>query len=145
MSEQLPPDQCVFEAPQPAPGTFIPVEQTMWSLEEGLALCTAIHEMPSQKFNCHPALTGGLLYKQGLRKDCDIVIYQRGDVGGKREPIDWVNLWIALQGIGLLLITDFGYVKKCTYHGKQVDVFDPTEDGGSYGQSEDSAQEEIAA
>lgn len=56
-----------------------------WELSEALALCTAIHNIPSQKFNCHPALTGGLLYKTGPRKDCDIVIYQRGDVDGVRQ------------------------------------------------------------
>jgi hypothetical protein len=129
--------------PQPAPGTFVPIEETAWSLEEGLALCTAIHEIPSQKFNCHPALTGGLLYKQGPRKDCDIVIYQRGDVDGKREPIDWANLWVALLGIGLELVNDFGYVKKCRYRGKTVDVFDPTQDGGNYGQGDDTDQVEL--
>lgn len=108
-----------------------------WSLAEGVALCTAIHELPCQQFNCHPALTGGLLYKQGPRKDCDIVIYQRGDVDGKREPINWDGLWVALDGIGLCLVTDFGYVKKCTYHGKSVDVFDPTQEGGNYQSSDE--------
>jgi hypothetical protein len=117
---------------------FVEAPPPVWTLQDGVALCTAIHELPSQKFNCHPALTGGLLYKQGPRKDCDIVIYQRGDVDGKREPIDWANLWIALESIGLLLAHDFGYVKKCVYHGKHVDVFDPTEDGGNY-QNEESA------
>jgi hypothetical protein len=110
-----------------------------WNLDEALALCTAIHEIPSQNFNCHPALTGGLLYKSGPRKDCDIVIYQRGDVDGERLPIDWPGLWSALDGIGLKLVMDYGYVKKCTYNGKLVDVFDPTEDGGNYGQIEEAA------
>lgn len=109
---------------------------TQWTLQQGLDLCTAIHNLPAQKFNCHPALTGGLLYKTGLRKDCDIVIYQRGDVDGKREPINWPGLWAALYDIGVCLGDDFGYVKKCTYQGKIVDIFDPTEDGGNYGQVE---------
>jgi hypothetical protein len=113
-----------------------------WSLQQGIDLCTAIHNLPAQQFNCHPALTGGLLYKTGPRKDCDIVIYQRGDVGGKREPIDWGGLWAALRGIGLCLINDFGYVKKCTYHGKVVDIFDPTQEGGNYGQGDESAANE---
>lgn len=107
-----------------------------WSLPEALALCTAIHELPSQQFHCYPALTGGLLYKSGPRKDCDIVIYQRGDVGGERLPIDWPGLWTALESIGLKLLMDYGYVKKCTYRGKVVDVFDPTQNGGNYGQTE---------
>lgn len=110
-----------------------------WTLPEAVALCTAIHEIPVQKFHCHPALTGGLLYKQGPRKDCDIVIYQRGDVDGQRLPIDWTGLWNALDGIGLTLIQDFGYVKKCIYNGKQVDIFDPTQDGGNYGQTDEAS------
>ncbi len=121
------------------------MSEDQWSLQEGLALCTAIHELPSQKFHCHPALTGGLLYKHGLRKDCDIVIYQRGDVNGERKPIDWTNLWVALDAIGLKLITDFGYVKKCRYHGKTVDVFDPTQDGGNYGSMQEDAEAMDAA
>lgn len=100
------------------PGQVVVNEGPQWNLAEGVALCVAIQNLPSQKFHCHPALTGGLLYKQGPRKDCDIVIYQRGDVNGKREPIDWPGLWAALEGIGLRLIQDYGYVKKCLYQGK---------------------------
>jgi len=108
-----------------------------WTREEGVALCTAIYNLPSEKFNCYPALTGGLLYKQGTRKDCDIVIYQRGDVNGERPPIDWDALWIALKKIGVELLCDYGYVKKCTYLGKTVDIFDPTKDGGDYSNDQD--------
>jgi hypothetical protein len=111
-------------------GEFTPSE---WTLQEGIALCTAIQELPSQQFGCHPALTGGLLYKTGPRKDCDIVIYQRGDVDGERKEIDWIGLWSALEQIGLCLINDFGYVKKCTYKGKVVDIFDPTDKNTEYG------------
>lgn len=106
---------------------------TPWGLAKAIALCTAIQNLPSQDFSCHPALTGGLLYKEGLRKDCDIVIYQRGDKDGKRDPIDWPGLWAALEGIGLLLENDFGYVKKCRYEGLVVDILDPAQTGGSYG------------
>lgn len=115
-----------------------PVAVSEWNLAEGIELCTKIHELPSQKFNCHPALTGGLLYKQGPRKDCDIVIYQRGDVDGKREAIDWPGLFAAMDAIGLKMIQDFGYVKKFLYRGKPVDIFDPTQDGGNYGQTEEA-------
>lgn len=116
-------------------GEFVSGE---WTLEEGVALCTAIQNLPSQQFHCHPALTGGLLYRQPPRKDCDIVIYQRGDVDGKREPIDWVGLWTALEQIGLCLVNDFGYVKKCAYKGKSVDIFDPTDENTEYGAQQDA-------
>lgn len=106
---------------------------TKWTLDEGIALCKLIHELPAQKFNCHPALTGGLLYKDGPRKDCDIVIYQRGDTNGSRPPIDWDGLWAALAKVGLYMVCDYGYVKKCAFFGKVVDIFDPTKDTGDYG------------
>lgn len=125
--------------------SFVEAPPQVWTLEEGVALCTAIHQLPSQKFNCHPALTGGLLYKQGPRKDCDLVIYQRGDVDGKREPIDWSGLWAALAGIELHMVHDFGYVKKCTYRGKSVDVFDPTQDGGNYQTADETVAVEVIA
>jgi len=103
-----------------------------WTLAEGVALCTAIQSI-SPKYGCHPALTGGLLYKEGPRKDCDVVIYQRGDVDGERPEIDWLGLWAELKTIGIELVKDFGYVKKCLYQGKSLDIFDPTEEGGNYG------------
>lgn len=107
-------------------------DKPMWTQAEGVWLCKVIQEV-SPAFHCHPALTGGLLYRDGPRKDCDIVIYQRGDTNGVRHPINWEGLWAALAMLGLTLDNDFGYVKKCTYDGKTVDIFDPTKDGGDYG------------
>jgi hypothetical protein len=127
------------------PVSFVEAPPPGWTLQDGIALCTAIHEMPSQKFNCHPALTGGLLYKTGPRKDCDIVIYQRGDVNGVREPIDWPGFWLACEAIGLHLFHDFGYVKKCRYRDKWVDVFDPTQDSGNYQEATADEAVEVAA
>lgn len=98
-----------------------------WVLAEAIELCTLIQSV-SPQFHCHPALTGGLLYKKGPRKDCDIVIYQRGDTNGVRHPINWNGLWIALCKIGLDMCHDFGYVKKCEWRGKTVDIFDPTKE-----------------
>lgn len=123
--DQPPTSVATEEKRGPIPAAFVPSE---WTLQDGVALCTLIQELPSWKFHCHPALTGGLLYKRGPRKDCDIVIYQRGDTGGERKPIDWDGLWTALEGIELLLIHDYGYVKKCSYKGRAVDIFDPTRD-----------------
>lgn len=101
---------------------------TTWTTSEGVELCKLIQNV-SPKFNCHPALTGGLLYKDGPRKDCDIVIYQRGETGGERKDIEWEGLWESLGTIGLKLVKDHGYVKKCEYQGKTVDIFDPPNEG----------------
>jgi len=105
----------------------VKAQQPTWTLAEALELCTLIQSV-SPKFSAHPALTGGLLYKTGPRNDADIVIYQHGDTDGERKPIDWDGLWEAVATFGLELGPDFGYVKKCTWRGKVVDIIDPTHD-----------------
>lgn len=97
-----------------------------WTIDEAREVCKLINSV-SLPFNCHPALTGGLLYKDGLRKDCDIVIYQRGDTKGVKSEIDWVGLWSALKNVGITLETDYGYCKKCLWKGKMIDILDPTD------------------
>lgn len=97
-------DQCMCDTLPTFEEVLAP---TQWILPEALELCTLIQSI-SPAFNCHPALTGGLLYKTGPRKDCDIVIYQRGDVDGKREPINWEGLWVALAFAGLDMLHDYG-------------------------------------
>jgi len=56
----------------------------MWTREEGIALCKAIEPIVAT-FGCHIALTGGLLYKDGKRKDCDLIVYRAGQDFGD-EP-----------------------------------------------------------
>lgn len=75
------------------------------------------------------ALTGGLLYKDGIRKDCDILFYRHQP----NEPIDRDGLEKALVGIGFVLQKDYGRIYKALYKGKVVDLFfpeDAREDGG---------------
>ena len=100
-----------------------------WTIEEGLALCREIANI-SQQFHCHPALTGGLLYKEGKRKDCDIVIYRRGGEPGQdeRPEIDWIGLYSELEKLGLVLRKDLGRCKKFFYRNKWVDILDPTDE-----------------
>lgn len=40
----------------------------MWTQKEAIELCVKI-EAICPKYGCHVALTGGLLYKEGERKD----------------------------------------------------------------------------
>ena len=42
----------------------------LWTQAEAIDLCREI-EKGCPQFGCHVALTGGLLYKDGPRKDCD--------------------------------------------------------------------------
>jgi hypothetical protein len=126
----------VFDAPASknellTPDAEAKVMTSLWTIEEARELCTLINSV-SYEFNCHPALTGGLLYKDGPRKDCDVVIYQRGDTKGVHTRIDWEGLWKALDVLGIEKLYDFGYCKKCMWKGKSVDILDPTEDGSDY-------------
>ena len=124
-----------------------PAKPLVWSREMAVELCTLIQGV-SPPFNAHPALTGGLLYKEGMRKDCDIVIYRRGDTGGVRPDLNWDGLWKAMEAFGLRLIRDYGYVKKCLWirHDEwlPVDVFDVVQDGGNYPDPGDSESNGVA-
>lgn len=46
-----------------------------WTQEEAIQLCRLLEAL-APTFGCHVALTGGCLYKDGERKDCDILLYR---------------------------------------------------------------------
>lgn len=98
-----------------------------------VALCREIEKI-APNFGCHVALTGGCLYKDGARKDIDILFYRIRQV----EKIDHEGLKQALQNfIGFGEITGFGWVLKSTYSGYNVDMFFPEEiEGEEYGSDE---------
>jgi len=99
----------------------------LWTQPEAIALCAEI-EAICPKFGCHVALTGGLLYKSGPRKDCDLLFYRIRQV----DKIDFEGLWQALTKIGLEQTSGFGWCFKGHYYGKPVDMFSPEEEGGEY-------------
>jgi hypothetical protein len=97
---------------------------TIWTQQEAIALCRDI-EAISPRFGLHVALTGGLLYKDGERKDADILLYRI-----REEQADFNGLFSALRfGLGIELIDDFGWCKKATWRGKPIDFFDPEASG----------------
>jgi len=99
----------------------------MWSREEAISLCCEI-EAIAPAFGCHVALTGGTLYKGGLRKDADVLFYRI-----RQEPmIDKGGLLLALEKIGFLLGGDHGFVVKGTINGKNIDLFFPETPDGEY-------------
>lgn len=102
-----------------------------WTQDEAINLCQKV-EAVCPKFGCHVALTGGTLYKQGHRKDCDILFYRIRQV----EKIDLPGLLIALEGIGISHERDCGWVHKAKFDGKTVDIFFPEFVGEEYNESE---------
>lgn len=104
---------------------------TQWVRDEGLALCRAI-EAICPAFGCHVALTGGLLYRDGPRKDCDLLFYRI-----RQSPaIDEEGLFAALALIGVNKTSGFGWCHKAEYQGKPIDCFFPEEQGGEYVRAE---------
>lgn len=109
----------------------------MWATGEAMGLCRQI-EAISPNFGCHVALTGGLLYKDGPRKDCDVLFYRIRQV----DAIDIDGLFTALEAIGIVRERGFGWCIKVNWNGKPMDCFFPEEQGGEYVRDDsDEAQE----
>ncbi len=107
-----------------------------WTLEDAVALCKLIEDL-APAYGCHVALTGGVLYKEGPRKDLDILLYRIRQAA----EIDQEGLFVALSAHGFVIVRGRLWCFKALYQGKPVDVFFPEEDKGNASPS----QSEIAA
>jgi hypothetical protein len=109
-----------------------------WTQQEAIELCKKVESI-CPHFGCHVALTGGLLYKEGDRKDCDLLFYRIRQV----EEIDKTGLFTALLAVGVIQYKGFGWCHKavCVADGvpfnlaeaknyRAIDMFFPEEDGG---------------
>lgn len=61
--------------------------------------------------DCHIALTGGALYKDGSRKDMDFIVYRVRQF----EKLDKERFLSYARSVGLKELTDFGFCVKCHY------------------------------
>ena len=93
-----------------------------WTRQQLIELCIAI-EAVCVPFGCHVAMTGGCLYKQGLRKDADVLFYRIRQC----KTIDGDGLFEALEKIGLNYVSGFRWCWKFEYEGKTVDLLFPEE------------------
>ena len=106
----------------------------MWTLDEAVSVCRAV-EAVCPPFGCHVALTGGTLYKDGSRKDLDLLFYRI-----RQTPeIDMDGLWAALASIGIEQDRGFGWCFKAKLNGKPIDCFFPEEQGGEYADEAESS------
>lgn len=105
------------------------IAQPHWTHEEAVALCILVESVCVQH-GCHVALTGGLLYKTGTRKDCDIMFYRIRQL----KAIDKDGLFKSLQSVGLKKTSGFGWCHKWEFFGKPVDMLFPDEVSGMYGE-----------
>jgi hypothetical protein len=95
-----------------------------WNLNELVALCKAV-EAVCVPAGCHVAMTGGCLYKDGERKDADLLFYRVRQV----KDVDKERLFALLSEIGIEEKSGFGWCHKAEYQGKPLDLFFPEEDG----------------
>ena len=101
-----------------------PTPQNYWTQAEAIALCIEIERIVPN-YGCHLGLTGGLLYKTGPRKDCDLILYRIRQV----PEVDYAALVAALETIGITGAQGFGFIFKAEYQGKGIDFLLPEEDG----------------
>ena len=91
-----------------------------WSTEDAIKVCMFIEEIAPQ-YGAHVALTGGTLYKEGPRKDLDILFYRIRQV----TKIDEGGLLNALSRCGFEITDRFGWLVKAKLYEKDVDLFFP--------------------
>lgn len=96
-------------------------EMMPWTQAQAVKLCRMI-EAIAPDYGCHCALTGGTLYKDGPRKDADILFYRI-----RQTPeIDVDGLMFALmERVGILPGKDHGWCYKATYEDRPIDFFFP--------------------
>ena len=92
----------------------------IWTQIEALKLCKEI-EVFAPLYGFHVALTGGLLYKSGPRKDADILFYHVGKVA----PMDVDGLIFELEKIGFHAVNRRPFHCKASYKCKPVDIMFP--------------------
>ncbi len=91
------------------------------TISDGQKICKLIYETIGD-CGFYPALTGGVLYKNGNRKDVDIVIFRnRQDV----NAFEIIDLEGVLTDVGFYDFNHYGFVTKCKYNGIDVDLFNP--------------------
>lgn len=106
----------------------------LWNLEQAVELSRKVEPILAA-FACHVALTGGTLYREGHRKDCDLIIYREGlDFGEERgsffDTIDRDGLLAALGAAGLTIVKEhMRVVKMITVDNKRVDLIFPEIEG----------------
>lgn len=92
-----------------------------WTRAEAILLCKEL-EAIAPNYGFHVALTGGLLYKDGRRKDADILFYR---IRQQQGVLDSLLSDIPRLIPGFVIKAKFGFVTKAEYKGKGVDILYP--------------------
>ena len=103
---------------------FIPEDVELCTEAKAKELCNKLYVL-LEPLGYYPALTGGLLYKEGARKDIDILIYRNRQ---KAQHFETVDITEQLSSIGVDITASFGFVTKAKWEGFIVDIFNPETD-----------------
>lgn len=96
----------------------------LWTREEAIELCKKI-ETVLPLYGAHIGLTGGVLYKEGPRKDLDLIIYRIR----QEDRIDFTGVLGELDMLGVQHVSSHGFVTKFEYKGKSIDILNPEYSG----------------
>lgn len=110
----------------------------MPTLNDAIDFCVKIEGF-APGCGCHVALTGGTLYKDGDRKDIDILFYRIRQV----EQINYERLFYLLESeLNIVVSASFGWVTKAVEVDKGIsfDFFFPEAEGAP-NDYEDSKQQ----
>lgn len=102
---------------------MLPIQDKRKDCTKSMAeeLCKVLYEK-LEPAGYYPALTGGLLYKDGNRKDIDVIIYRNRQ---KVKSFEAVDLTGVLSEVGVTITGSFGFVTKAEWKGIVVDIFNP--------------------
>lgn len=79
-------------------------------------------EPPASKLGFHVALTGGVLYKAGVRKDIDVLFYGHNAPGEERTTITPEQVGEIVEEAGGKITGRHSHVIRCVIFGLNVDV-----------------------
>jgi len=113
---------------------------SQWNQRMAVELCRQLEDI-APEFGGHIALTGGCLYKDGARKDVDIMVYRSTD----EPPFRWDDFFKHVASIGITLVHDFGFCKKASYRNMTIDFFDPFGEYNGESGLADASAAEVAA
>lgn len=94
----------------------------MVNQDKAIKLCKVLYSKIGKDAGYFPALTGGQLYKEGSRKDIDVVIYRHRQ---NTSPFEMEDIEDLLIDIGFYDFRYFGFVTKAKWKGLDIDLFNP--------------------
>ena len=95
---------------------------TFWTQREALDLVKKIEGF-APNYGYHVGLTGGVLYKDGDRKDIDVIFYPHNDPKNVPDEQGLIDALLCNMGIVVNEEKYYGWLRKARYFMKDLDLF----------------------